>query len=51
MRVRGRALPAVMRAGHRRAMRALNNLKLLTKLAIPVTIFVAVTVGLIVLAM
>jgi methyl-accepting chemotaxis protein len=32
-------------------MRALNNLKLLTKLAIPVTIFVAVTVGLIVLAM
>ncbi|MBO1905844.1 HAMP domain-containing protein [Microvirga sp. 3-52] len=32
-------------------MRALDNLKLLTKLAIPVTIFVAVTVGLVTLAM
>ncbi|WP_201862531.1 MCP four helix bundle domain-containing protein, partial [Microvirga soli] len=31
-------------------MRFLNNLKLLTKLAIPVTIFVAITVGLIFLA-
>jgi methyl-accepting chemotaxis protein len=31
-------------------MRALNNLKLLTKLAIPVTIFVAVTIGLIFLS-
>jgi methyl-accepting chemotaxis protein len=31
-------------------MRALNNLKLLTKLAIPVTIFVAITVGLIFLS-
>jgi methyl-accepting chemotaxis protein len=32
-------------------MRALDNLKLLTKLAIPVAIFVAVTVGLVTLAM
>jgi methyl-accepting chemotaxis protein len=31
-------------------MRFLNNLKLLTKLAIPVTIFVAITVGLVLLA-
>ncbi|HZH50594.1 MAG TPA: HAMP domain-containing protein, partial [Microvirga sp.] len=39
-----------MRAGQRRTMRFLNNLKLLTKLAIPVTIFVAITVGLIAFA-
>jgi methyl-accepting chemotaxis protein len=32
-------------------MRILDNLRLLTKLAIPVTIFVAVTIGLVVLAM
>jgi len=39
-----------MRAGHQTAMRIFANLKLLTKIAIPVTIMVAVTVGLIVLA-
>ncbi|WQO30678.1 HAMP domain-containing methyl-accepting chemotaxis protein (plasmid) [Microvirga lotononidis] len=43
-------LPAAMQAGQRKTMRTLNNLKLLTKLAIPVTIFVAVAVGLVALA-
>ena len=31
-------------------MKALNNLKLITKLAIPVALFIAVTIGLIVFA-
>src|SRR3954451_2420850 len=31
-------------------MRALNNLKLITKLAVPVALFIAVTIGLIVFA-
>jgi methyl-accepting chemotaxis protein len=39
-----------MWAGHWKPMRALNNLKLLTKLAIPIAIFVAVTIGLAALA-
>jgi type II secretory pathway component PulF len=39
-----------MRAGHRRIMRFLNNLKLLTKIAIPVVFFIAIAVGLIVMA-
>jgi methyl-accepting chemotaxis protein len=50
MRVRGRALPAAMRAGRRKTMRILDNLKLLTKIAIPVAIFTAIAVGLVVMA-
>ncbi len=50
MRVRGRALLAAMRAGQRKTMRLLNNLKILTKIAIPVAVFVAIAIGLIVMA-
>ncbi len=46
----GRAPPAAMRAGHRRTMRFLNNLKLIFKLAIPTAIFVAITIGLVAIA-
>jgi hypothetical protein len=50
MCARGRALPAAMRAGQRKTMRLLNNLKILTKIAIPVVVFVAIAIGLIVMA-
>src|SRR5919107_924458 len=39
-----------MRTDLETTMRALNNLKLITKLAIPVALFIAVTIGLIVFA-
>ena len=46
----GACAPPAMRAGYRNKMKFLNNLKLLTKIAIPVTVFVAIAVGLIVMA-